>query len=201
MFSKFKLSLGLAFVLLMLVIGILPAWAQEENSHCVGRVYPAEMKRQGEHLQCFNNVRDAIAFATNGAVLVSQNATLQQVSVAIRAAEQQLATLSAQGNITKRLNHVVAIQWDWTNRGSSSYAFTSTSLCSATLDGHILSSDYGLFPSGWNNRIESFEAFAGCASVQAWDNTGLSGSNITCATYCSTMGAMNNATSSSRTHK
>jgi hypothetical protein len=107
-------SVAVMVVLLMSLFSVIPAFAQPENLHCVGRVYPAEMNRQGEHLACFNNVRAALSFATNGNVLVPFNATQRQVDMALRAFEAQTATVSAEGDVISLATHVVAIQWDWT---------------------------------------------------------------------------------------
>jgi hypothetical protein len=49
-------------------------------------------------------------------------------------------------------------------------------------------------PSGWNDRVSSSQSAHGCASNIHYHNTNFGGAAITCT--CSTMGAMNNQTSS-----
>jgi hypothetical protein len=49
-------------------------------------------------------------------------------------------------------------------------------------------------PSGWNDRVSSSKSAHGCATNRHFHNTNFGGAAITCT--CSTMGAMNNETSS-----
>jgi hypothetical protein len=49
-------------------------------------------------------------------------------------------------------------------------------------------------PSGWNDRVSSSRSAHGCASNIHYHNTSFGGAAITCT--CSSMGAMNNQTSS-----
>ncbi len=58
-------------------------------------------------------------------------------------------------------------------------------------------STYGFssMPSGWSNVISSAKVFASCWSVH-YDYTGYSGDRRTCTGSCSSLGTMNNRTSS-----
>jgi hypothetical protein len=49
-------------------------------------------------------------------------------------------------------------------------------------------------PSGWNDRVSSSKSAHGCASNRHFHDTSFGGAGITCT--CSTMGTMNNQTSS-----
>lgn len=49
-------------------------------------------------------------------------------------------------------------------------------------------------PSGWNDRVSSSKSAGGCAENDHFQNTNFLGAGITCT--CSTMGSLNNATSS-----
>lgn len=175
--------------------------AEEEFSHCVVQVYPATMLRNGELRGCYSTLSEAVAFATNGRISLPDNVSPQRASAAIRTLETNSLLYGLQGGITPQATHVVSIQWDWTSKGGNSLVFTSNLTCPNTTDGHILSLMYRITHPGWDNRVESAEAYAGCTSVQLWDGENMTGANITCSPYCSTLGAMNNATSSSRTWK
>lgn len=200
--SLFSLLLP-ALILMSLIVQFTstPSVSAFEERHCVVQVYPIEEQRHGDLLGCFANSSEAVAFATGNIVTLPANATQEEISTAIRAFQAEEATEIAQNGVVPLSSQVVSIQWDWTNRGSTSTVFTSASLCSQTISGHLLSSDYTVFPSGWNDRVESAEAFAGCRGVQLWDNSNFQGATISCTPYCSTLGAMNNATSSSKTFK
>lgn len=51
-------------------------------------------------------------------------------------------------------------------------------------------------PSGWNDRVSSSHSYAGCAHNAHYHDTNFLGTGINCT--CSTMGTMNNQTSSER---
>jgi len=193
----------LKFILLTFMLLFISTWptVAQEAEHCVVRVYPLEQNRNGELLGCFATANEALAFASNNRILIPVDATPEQISSAVRAFQAKEASADIRNESTTMSDHVVSIQWDWTDRGGNSVYFTSGSLCSETANGHLLSTNYSVSHPSWNNAVASAEAFAGCSSVQLWDLANFQGSNITCSTYCSNMGAMNDNTTSSRTWK
>jgi hypothetical protein len=53
----------------------------------------------------------------------------------------------------------------------------------------------GVMPTGWNDRISSFQGFSEC-DVRLWQNGGFSGASYGPATSANSLGAMDNQTSS-----
>jgi hypothetical protein len=49
-------------------------------------------------------------------------------------------------------------------------------------------------PSEWNDRVSSAIGYAGCNNYLHWEHTWYTGASLNC--YCSSMGVMNDATSS-----
>lgn len=51
-------------------------------------------------------------------------------------------------------------------------------------------------PSGWNDVVSSAKGYQGCNNNPHWESTYYGGASITCMPNCSTMGAIDNKTSS-----
>jgi len=64
--------------------------------------------------------------------------------------------------------------------------------CDSSPDGDW---ELGTVPSGWNDRVSSFQGFSGC-EVRLWQNGGFAGASYGPAPSAGTLGALDNATSS-----
>ncbi len=196
--------------LLIIAVAGLALWTVQaqpvppDKPHCAVRVYDAALQRDGELQQCFDTAAAAVEFATDGRVVVPENASRSEVSQTIRQSQQNSSFGNSQTNqiSPQWTDHITSIQWSVQNKSGYTLYFYSSSTCAQTYDGHILSGDYGsAFGSYWNNQIDSAEAFAGCTGVELWDLKNLGGASIKCSTYCSNLGVMNDATTSARTWK
>lgn len=154
--------------------------------HCVMELTPAgtagTQRSVTTHLGCYATFARAIAKATGGAVRLAADATPATVTAAA-------LTPSTTASTT-----IIGIDYVDINYGGSSLTWEvsngvgcSTGLTySSTLTG------------AWNNVISSSKAFAGCTLNTHYDLTPPNQNNgafINCTPNCSTMGAMNDATS------
>jgi hypothetical protein len=80
---------------------------------------------------------------------------------------------------------------------SSGYGGSTLSLYGSSGSGCFGGVTYGFssLPGGWSNVISSAQGFNGCGG-RHFDSTGYGGSFIQCSDSCSSMGAMDNRTSS-----
>ena len=84
--------------------------------------------------------------------------------------------------------------YDDTDRDTAD-GFTTVSAASGCDTSPDLDFTLGTMPSGWNDRISSFQGFANC-TVKLWKNGGATGTSFGPQTYADTLGTMNNQTSS-----
>lgn len=126
---------------------------------------------------CFATDAEAAAFvAHGGAAGVTATSRLAPAS----------STLVAASSVT------LGVDYDYTYRGGAATYFYGTG--ASGCDGSY-TFGFPTMTSGWNDRVSSAVAYAGCRS-QHYANTYYGGSSVTCATYCPTMGALDNQTSS-----
>lgn len=88
---------------------------------------------------------------------------------------------------------VIGIDFDYTNYGGSSYIWVvNQSGCSPSMYYQVPS-----MPSGWNDRVSSAKAYSNC-SFYHYRDTNYNGPYVVCDSNCSTMGSLDNATSSEK---
>jgi hypothetical protein len=91
-------------------------------------------------------------------------------------------------------NIVIGIDWVSSNYTSSSYTWVvSNTGCTSTTSYSVSS-----MPSGWDNTVSSAKAYSNCNYFTHYQNTNFGGSNVVCNTECSSMGSMDNSTSSEK---
>jgi len=128
-------------------------------------------------VDCFPTFAEAVEFATDGELSASSPAELEQ------AVESEAVAMAS-----------VVLGYEY--KGSS-YSGGSIVLYGTSGSGCGSGSTYGFssMPTGWNNVISSAKVFASCWSIH-YDYTGYSGDRRTCTGSCSSLGTMNNRTSS-----
>jgi hypothetical protein len=131
-------------------------------------------------IDCFATFGEAIGFITGGEVAADSPAELDR--------------LAATGGPDLVAAASVILGYEYKNTGYSGGALV---LYGASGSGCGSSTTYGFssMPSGWNNVISSARSFAGCWSTH-YDLTNYGGTRRTCQGACSTLGTMNNRTSS-----
>ncbi|MBT2473282.1 hypothetical protein J7E68_01495 [Microbacterium sp. ISL-103] len=128
-----------------------------------------------EVISCFSSVEEAEQFIEDGAP--GDYEQLIPVGVSSR-------SVSAAATVT------VGKIWTGTSRtGSVLIHWGSGSGCYGVTFG------FPSLGSGWNNNVRSAEGFSNCWSSQ-YDGTSYTGSVLTCAPYCSSLGALAAKTSS-----
>lgn len=128
-------------------------------------------------VDCFPTFGEAVEFATDGELSASSPAELED------AVESETVAMAS-----------VVLGYEY--KGSS-YSGGSIVLYGTSGSGCGSGSTYGFssMPTGWNNVISSAKVFASCWSVH-YDYTSYRGDRRTCTGSCSSLGTMNNRTSS-----
>lgn len=101
------------------------------------------------------------------------------------------ARATADGVTEPYATYILAVFYENASYGGASYNITTSnsSLCSGF---HYYGSS---MPSGWNDRVSSFDAYGTCR-VKFWADAGYGGSTYGPSTGSSSMGAMNDEASS-----
>jgi hypothetical protein len=150
-----------------------PSQASGNRQHCVVWLTPASTSQRSKvsPMRCY-----------------SRFATAQRVASGPAPREFTLATGDAATASTK-----ISIDYDSSGFTGSTLTWTvsDTAGCS---DGSTYSA--ASMPTGWNDRVSSAHSYNGCANNVHYQNSNFLGSAISCT--CSSMGTMNNQTSSER---
>lgn len=133
---------------------------------------PARSALPEPQVDCFPTFAEAISFVTGGGIEVDSPAELTRA-------------VASGGEFAAAASVLLGIEYT-----GSGYSGSSGSGCGS-------STTYGFpsMPSGWNNVISSARSYSGCWSTH-YDGTSYTGTRRTCPGACSSMGTMNNRTSS-----
>lgn len=138
--------------------------------------------------RCFATFAQSMAYATNGRIQLASDASRKEYSL------EQLSAVAAGSTIIGRdyedpsyscntfgpcLDWVVGNDFGCT--GGRNYVASTM----PTVDGF-----------NWNDQLSSTKAYAGCSRNQNFEHSSYGGALRNCLPNCSTMGVMNDATSS-----
>lgn len=177
--SRRVLAASAALIALFILTTPAPATASTPPAACtVGGIAIPDGEPAPEEIptviSCFDSVADAEQFIEDGAP--GDHEQLYPESTSARAAAAATITVGKIWTGTSRSGSVL-IHW---GSGSGCYGVT-----------------FG-FPSlgsGWNNNVRSAEGFNNCWSSQ-YDGTSYTGTVVTCAPYCASLGVLAAKTSS-----
>jgi hypothetical protein len=194
-------ALAAAILTVATLTAAAPATA-ESSSHCAIGTDPLVEAAQPVEVTCFETEEELWQFLT-GAPLEQQSITGDAILRFNAEIAADGAELSASGPLlaldvtaTAAASVLLGIEYDGTGYSGASKAFygSSGTGCSS-------GATYG-FPNlgsyGWNDRTSSATSYAGCRGQHYQDAGYASGSvaSVTCSPNCSSMGLMNNQTSS-----
>lgn len=190
-----KCRLTCAHVLLGLLAFAATAVAapySQANKHCVMKVQPAGAV--GSELsanvpECFPTFRDAIFFATKRVILLPKEPFRDQLDTLER--EQR----ARRDQLAEAATYVIAIDYENTGYGGSSLIWQQSSPCTPSI-GYSASS----MPSGWNDRLSSTRGYSDCTKNVLYEHQSWGGTKRTCLPDCSSVGTMNDKTSSRQWH-
>ncbi len=178
---------------LLLIFFLTAANSDDDNSyingrHCYSLLSPISDNSSESTIiksACFDTFTEAISYATRGRVVLDPSVRPEQITDELLERMEEPGTPGAQV--------VIGIDWDYTYYGGSSYTWVvSLSGCSPTVQYQVSS-----MPSGWNDRVSSARAYSNC-SFYHYKDINYNGSYIACDPDCSTMGSLDNATSSEK---
>ena len=154
--------------------------------------------KQGAEVVCFDNYSDAMFHASAGAIDLPLDATPEdgQLALANLDASKSSSPISIKSSI-------IGIDHDNTNYGGSSQTWTvdNSNGCNRYSCGFLGLSwcrkSYNVTSLGsWNDRFESSKAFAACNNNVHYEHNDFQGASLECTSDCSSMGIMNNKSSS-----
>lgn len=177
------------FFLVMFLTAASPTEGNHKH-HCYALISPIEEGTNGSSkiikLGCFDNFASSVSAATNGRVQL--NSSIRPETVSDEALNSSIGIYSPSSQV------VIGIDWEDTNFGGSSYTWVvSGSGCSSSTQYSVSS-----MPSGWDNRVSSAKGYSNCNYFYHYQNTSYGGSSVVCNTECSSMGSLDNATSSEK---
>jgi hypothetical protein len=176
--------LGAAILLIAApVLAAAPA-AAAAAQHCAGEAVAAP-----DGPVCFKTFSAAIAYATDGRVVLPIDATsVTQVELDLGSA------LSLSLSLT--LTTVIGIDYEGGGYTGSTFVWYTTNAVGCSTGISYFASS---MPSGWDNRVSSAKGFAGCNTYTHYQDPSYGGATQVCT--CSTMGFMDNRTSSEQWHQ
>ena len=171
--------------------GLIGGEKSSPLKHCVveSTVYSARDNKllyepEDDTPVCFRTFSKAIEFATNGRVVLSEDATPETVT------DEEINGPTVD-QLGPAATFVVGIEYEHANFGGATLTISSGVTCS----GYTLS--LSSMPSGWNDVISSAKAYSYCNHSLHYEHVNFSGASIDCGTACSYVGAaMNDRTSS-----
>ncbi|HVK24472.1 MAG TPA: hypothetical protein VM677_24200 [Actinokineospora sp.] len=136
----------------------VPAQA-EPNRHCVVSLADNTTK-------CHNSFQAAISAATGGRVTLTAN------TPAAAAADPAFASAldRAAGTMAAQASTVIGIEYSSDDYEGSSLIYSAPWGCDGDKD--VAYPDWWVneLPAWWNDEIESFRTYAGCAALHFWDS-------------------------------
>ncbi len=158
----------------------------DKLNHCYSLLSPISNNSDESLIiesSCFDTFTEAIYSATRGRVLLDPSIRPEDIT------NEMLESMEDPGIPGAQV--VIGIDWDYTNYGGSSYIWVvSQSGCSPSIHYQVSS-----MPAGWNDRVSSAKAYSNC-SFNHYRDTNFGGPYLVCNPNCSTMGSLDNATSS-----
>lgn len=190
----------------VLVIGAMVLWAgmlnvtstsatagNSEDQHCVGRLVPlgppdsdGVIDAEGVTIGCYQTFTQAMSVATNGGLKLSPRSTPANLTQSM---------LERARVIEPEAVFVLSNEYNLNNFGGTSWTWTASSGCSG-------SSSWTLANVGaaQNDRYNSAKGFSGCQKVVHYWDANFGQPTFQCTPNCSTMGSMNNQTTSLKWH-
>jgi hypothetical protein len=186
---------GKFYVLFVMVLSLsLISAASSQTAtkkHCYALLSPISAESISGNSQilesaCFSTFAESISAATKGRVQLSNSATPATVTESI------LNNVSSGMRSTP--NIVIGIDYYFSNYIGSSYTWVVSNTGCTSNTSYSVST----MPSGWDDIISSAVAYSNCNYFTHYEDTSFGGASVVCNTECSSMGSLNNATSSER---
>jgi hypothetical protein len=179
----------ICFLSALFLIAATPIAETFRQSHCYSLLSPINKNVGGSseiiESACFDTFSEAIQAATKSRVLLDPSIRPENIT--------ETMLNNVEGIDLDAVQVVIGIDWDYSNYGGSTYTWVVSNYgCSDTIQYSVSS-----MPSGWNDRVSSAKGYSNC-SFYHYQNTNFGGSSVVCNPNCSSMGALDNSTSSER---
>ena len=158
------------------------------NKHCIVRLdqlVPGAPVPEPKKSDCYASFPDAIFAATDGRILLSRD---QSFSEQLDDVERQQKAHARELAIAATF--VTAIDYENINYGGATLTWTNNNTCTT------VSQFAPSMPFPWDNLVSSTRGFSGCDWNLLWENTNYTGASLLCTPDCSSVGSMNDKTSS-----
>lgn len=181
-------SAGIAAILALGAVVLMGAayGGESKEVHCVGHLenVPGEKTSRLTERGCYSTFGEAVSAATSGRVQIADKKARLLTSTEVQ---------SGLGETAARLDSTTIIGIDYRDSGYGGGTYLwETSHLPGCSDG----TGFGVagMPSGWNDTVGSATGYSGCNNYLHWEHTWFGGASLNCS--CSSMGVMNDATSS-----
>ena len=181
-------SLGISAILVLGAVVFMGAahGGERQDVHCVGHLenIPGEKASLLAERGCFSTFGEAVSAATSGRVQIADKQARKLTDAEVQSGLDEKA--SVLGSTT-----IIGIDYKNSGYGGDTYLW-ETSYLPGCSDG----TGFGVagMPSGWNDTVGSATGYSGCNNYLHWEHTWFGGASLNCS--CSSMGVMNDATSS-----
>jgi hypothetical protein len=164
------------------------------NRHCVIRLETAGSAASQvpapREPKCYPTFRDAIFYATKGSILLPSK---QPFSVQLEILEQELK--ARQDELKAAKVFVAAVDYQHSNFQGATLTWESSGPCTPDI---FFYKDF--MPSGWNDIVSSTRGYSDCGRNVLFEHANRTGGTLTCWPNCSSVGWMNDKTSSREMH-
>lgn len=190
--TKLRLLGIVSFLLISLFLSANTDLSEINQDHCYAVITSVvEGSDESSKIiksECFGTFADSIFAATNGRTHLNSAITPEIVT------EEMLNSGMEANSLLSQV--VIGIDWDSSGFAGSSYTWVVSGETGCTSSTQFSISS---IPTGWDDRVSSVRGFSGCNYYYHYQNASFGGLSITCNTSgCSTMGSLDNATSSER---
>lgn len=163
------------------------------GKHCTARLEklePGASESRISSFDCYQSFSEAIYAVTEGAVFLPPDESLKNQLKALRQELKSIENASTVGGGSV----ILAIDYQHSNYGGVTLTYYGYTGCTSTTS-YIVPS---LSTVGWDNVVSSTQAFNGCIRNILYEHPNYGGASLTCTPNCSSVGVMNDATSSRR---
>jgi hypothetical protein len=193
--SKCRLTCVLVVLgLLTFVCTATAAPPAKANKHCVMKLQPSQADATqliAGQPECYPTFRDAVFFATKGLVLLPLKMPFsEQLDFLER--EQR----ARQDQLAEAATYVIAVDYEHINYGGSTLTWETPGPCTPA-GGY---SAANMPSSFWVDRLSSTRGYSDCSKNVLWEHPNFTGAKLTCRPNCSSVGSMNDKTSSREWH-
>lgn len=160
------------------------------EKHCLARSEVAGAPgTQISNPDCYPSFSEAIYAATDGAVFLPPDESVENQLEVLRTELDSIANASTTGSGSV----ILGVDYEHANYGGSTYTYLGPTGCNSAT-----SHSFSTITAGFDNIVSSTRGYSGCNRNILYEQSNFGGATLTCSSNCSGLGVMNDAASSRR---